>query len=132
MLRLHDDPPARIGVLLLLAPSAGACSSGEDSASPPGPTPPATAHASAVWFEDVASQSGLSFRHMRGFEQRFWFPEIMGAGLAWFDYDGDGKLDLYCVQSGDLAPGDRDVPGDVLYRNRGDGTFEEVTARAKL
>ena len=111
--------------LLLLT----ACGGKEPGPAAPAARPPA---ASPPWFEEVAAQSGIDFRHVRGSKQRFWFPEIMGSGLAWIDYDGDGKIDLYCVQSGDLAPEGRDVPGDKLYRNRGDGTFEDVTARAHL
>ena len=52
----------------------------------------------------------------------------MGGGAALFDMDNDGDLDLYLVQSGNLfAPGDK-PDGNRLYRNRGDGTFDDVTA----
>src|SRR6185295_18340180 len=61
---------------------------------------------------------------------RYWFPEIMGAGLCWFDYDGDGRVDLFCVQSGDLEPGEHAVPGSKLFRNEGGGRFTDVTDRA--
>ncbi len=92
------------------------------------PTPPADT--ASPWFEDVAQSSGLDFRHVRALEQRFWFPEIVGAGLGWLDYDGDGRIDLFCVQSGDLEPGDRPVPGCKLFRNMGDGRFADVTEKA--
>jgi len=101
----------------------------------PAPAAPSSAAAPAVsagtpWFEDVAAASGLDFRHVRALEQRFLFPEIMGAGLAWLDYDGDGWMDLYAVQSGDLQAGDREMPGNLLFRNLGNGRFADVTAKA--
>ena len=110
---------ARGRCLPLLGLVLGACSE-----------PPAPAPAAAPWFEEVAEASGLDFAHVRALTQRFWFPEIMGAGVGWLDYDGDGRLDLYCVQSGDLEPGERAVPESRLYRNLGGGRFEDVTARA--
>jgi hypothetical protein len=59
----------------------------------------------------------------------------MGSGAAWGDYDGDGWLDLYVVnQFGPLTMTPEEVAAsgahNVLYRNRGDGTFEDVTASA--
>jgi hypothetical protein len=53
----------------------------------------------------------------------------MGAGVAWLDFDGDGWLDLYAVQSGMYPPTGEPVQ-DGLFRNRGDGTFDNVSDRA--
>ncbi|MBK8268245.1 MAG: VCBS repeat-containing protein [Planctomycetes bacterium] len=82
------------------------------------------------WFEEVAAESGVIFRHQRGDSGKFRFPEIVGGGAALFDYDNDGDLDLYFVQSGSLEPGDAPKPGNMLFRNRGKGDFEDVTAAA--
>ena len=96
----------------------------------PEPGSAAPAAAAAPWFEEVAGASGLAFRHQRCLTQRFWFPEIMGAGLCWLDYDGDGHSDLFVVQSGDLEPEGKPVEGCKLFRNLGNGRFEDVTAGA--
>jgi len=104
-----------------------ACGGGgaQDGGGGGGPAPSA-----AVWFEEVAAAAGLDFRHVRAHEQRFWIPETVTGGAAWLDYDGDGLLDVYCVQAGDPVPGATDNEPNRLYRNRGDGTFEDVTERA--
>jgi len=83
-----------------------------------------------VWFEDVAEQVGVHFTQYGAPVVRYWFPELMGGGVALFDYDNDGDLDLYLVQGGDLDPGATQQPSNQLFRNRGDGTFEDVTADA--
>jgi hypothetical protein len=95
-----------------------------------GDSPGAKAPLEPPWFEEVARARGLEFQHVRGLTQRFWFPEIMGAGLCWLDYDADGWPDLYVVQSGDLEPGAQSLPGSKLFRNLGDGRFEDVTQKA--
>jgi len=77
-------------------------------------------------FTDVAEQVGLRFLHDRGSKGEMHLPETMGAGAAWFDYDGDGWLDLYVVQSGPFPPDGSEAAANRLYRGRGDGTFEEV------
>ncbi|MCZ6697700.1 MAG: CRTAC1 family protein [Planctomycetota bacterium] len=87
-------------------------------------------HAGAPWFEEVALESKVDFVHASGHRERLWFPEIMAGGVALFDYDNDGDLDLYLVQSGDLNTPPSGRTQNRLYRNLGDATFEDVTAVA--
>jgi hypothetical protein len=89
----------------------------------------AAAQEGPVWFEDVAATVGLDFRHVSGARpERPYFPEIVGGGGALCDLDGDGDVDAYLVQSGTLWEPESNAARNRLYRNRGDGTFEEVTA----
>lgn len=81
-----------------------------------------------AWFEDITAQSGVDFVHQSGHKDRFYMPEIMGGGGALFDMDNDGDLDLYLVQSGALFGATATSPANQLYRNNGDGTFENITA----
>ena len=77
------------------------------------------------WFEEVALERGIDFVHESGHRQHHLMPEIMAGGAAFFDMDADGDLDAYLVQGGSLeAPSDH---ANQLYRNRGDGRFENVT-----
>ena len=84
----------------------------------------------APWFDDIATRAGVTFVHTSGHRTRHLLPEIMGGGAALFDLDNDGFLDLYLVQSGSLSAdgeGSSRASGNRLYRNRGNGTFEDVT-----
>lgn len=91
-----------------------------------------------VTLTDVAARSGLVFRHERGATPEHHLPETMGSGVAWLDYDNDGWMDLYVVQSGPFpAAGNRKErtsrpSRDRLYHNNGDGTFTDVTEKAGL
>jgi hypothetical protein len=82
-------------------------------------------------FVDVAEPSGIgAFRHTDGGSGRKFFVEQMGGGVALVDYDGDGWLDVY-LTSGSALPGYQGPPAsNRLYRNRHDGTFEDVTQRS--
>lgn len=77
------------------------------------------------WFEEVAEEIGVRFEHDSGHVTRHFLPEIMTGGVGLLDYDGDGHLDIYLVQASGLQspPGKR--KSNVLYRNRGDGTFAQ-------
>jgi len=83
--------------------------------------------------EEVTTETRIDFVHDRHDTGDFFVPEINGAGVGVLDYDNDGWYDLYFVQGGRMpgVPGGR-VLSDQLYRNRGDGTFENVTAHAGI
>lgn len=83
-------------------------------------------------FVDVTVDAGLdSFVHRTGAFGKLWFPETVGAGCAFLDYDGDGWLDILLVAGG-VWQDEENVPALELYRNDGDGTFERVTRKAGL
>jgi hypothetical protein len=91
----------------------------------------------AVSFVDVTAKAGIGFRHYNGAIGRKYYPESMGSGVAFLDYDNDGWVDLLFVNSQDwpdTPPGRRAAvqPTMHLYRNRGDGTFADVTGEAGL
>jgi enediyne biosynthesis protein E4 len=83
-------------------------------------------------FEQVpASASGISWRHSNGKSAEKYLPETTGAGCAFLDYDNDGWMDLYLVNSGKCDFYTPDPPlRNALYRNNRDGTFSDVTQRA--
>lgn len=89
------------------------------------------AAAPAVRFADVTAQAGVKFTHNAGKAGKKWLPETMGAGCAWFDFDGDGWADIFLVNGKDWTPrGRRTLP--ALYRNNRNGTFTDVTAGSGL
>ena len=80
------------------------------------------------WFADRTAVSGIDFVHVNGMSGEFYFPEMIGAGVALLDYDQDGDLDAYFVQGRNLdddAPHDPAInplaTGGRLYRNDMDG-----------
>jgi hypothetical protein len=99
---------------------------GCEQLAPPAPGDAATPD--PLWFQEQAEAAGIRFEHRSGHQAgRYLFPQIIAGGAALFDYDGDGDLDAYLVQSGDLEAGaDRDT-ANRLFRNRGNGTFEDVS-----
>ncbi|HLW67725.1 MAG TPA: VCBS repeat-containing protein, partial [Gemmataceae bacterium] len=87
-----------------------------------------------VRFTDVTEKAGIQFRHTNGAFGMKLLPETMGSGVAILDFDNDGKPDILFVNSRPW-PGDKSsepVPTMKLYRNKGDGTFEDVTEKMGL
>ena len=85
-----------------------------------------------VVFEEVAAQRGLRFTTHSGRTPRKHQPETMVSGVALFDFDGDGWLDVYVVNGGDLPRAEKTRPEhwNRLFRNDGTGRFTDVTERA--
>ncbi len=90
-----------------------------------------SATAKAFHFEDVSKAAGVTAPTWCGGVEKPHILESGGTGLALFDYDRDGDLDLYLVNGWKLdGPKVAERGRNVLYRNRGDGSFEDVTAQA--
>src|SRR5258708_29671623 len=85
-----------------------------------------------VVFEQVLpSASGITWAHVNGRSPGYFLPETTGAGCAFLDYDNDGWMDLYLVNSGRCDFFDPKPPlRNALYRNNRDGTFTDVTEKA--
>ena len=100
-----------------------------------GPAPAAKPD-SGEWFTERAHESGLDFVHFNGMSGKYLYPELMAPGVALFDYDNDGDLDVFVVQSGMLGktplnearpqPRDPSLKGR-LFRNDGSLHFTDVT-----
>ncbi len=83
-------------------------------------------------FSDITLAAGIEFRHEAGARGKMFNPETFGPGAGWFDHDGDGLLDLLLVNGNLLgSPLDESIR-PVLYRNSGDGRFEDVSSRLGL
>jgi hypothetical protein len=85
-----------------------------------------------VHFSDVTQASGITFSHENGASGEKLLPETMGAGVAFFDCDGDGDQDLLFVNSQRWSGAAESKATMALYRNDGEGGFEDVTASAGL
>ena len=82
-------------------------------------------------FSDQTAAAGITYRNVFGGEEKQYILESHGSGAAFFDHDSDGDLDLYIANGATFATyRDRSGPGNALYRNRGDGTFVEITREA--
>ncbi len=92
-------------------------------------------------FSDVSAQSGVHFQNVASHTSKKYLIETMGAGVALFDFDNDGRLDIFFVNGTDLQ--DPTPKGTIpqktnekhwnrLFHQKADGTFEDVTAKAGL
>lgn len=90
-----------------------------------------------VWFEEVSAKSGVSFSYHDGKESAgYQLIESVGGGVALFDYDRDGDLDLLAAAGGDIANADGNLSlsgrRSHLFRNDGDGRLADVTDEVGL
>jgi thioredoxin-like negative regulator of GroEL len=99
----------------------------------------------AIEFDDDAARAGLGHVFDTGESPIHQMPEVSSGGIGLLDFDADGCIDVYAVQGGPFPPPGvastaaqrqdrpaREKRGDRLFRNRGDGTFEDITERAGL
>src|SRR5262245_42154624 len=105
------------------------------------PTTPAPQFPSPVSFADITTQTGINFKHAASPTTKKYLPETMGGGVALFDYDNDGRLDIFLVNGAPIS--DPTAKGAIprktgpeywnrLYHQKADGTFEDVTEKAGL
>jgi hypothetical protein len=85
-------------------------------------------------FEEVpAEKSGIRWVHTSGRSPARFLPETTGPGCAFFDYDNDGWMDIYLVNSGKCDFYDPNPPlRNALYHNNRDGTFTDITEKARV
>ena len=75
---------------------------------------------------------GLDFEHDNGATGAYNYPEMMQGGAGFLDFDGDGLLDIYMVQSGELPPSASQTKTNRLFRNLGHRDFRDVTSAARV
>jgi hypothetical protein len=88
----------------------------------------------SFWFTNVAGRSNITYRSNNDFTGRKYFPQPMCGGVGVIDYDNDGFMDLFFTNGAKLPEMKKTGPEfyNCLLRNKGDGTFEDVTAKAGL
>lgn len=85
---------------------------------------------SPIRLTDMTSRCGVTFRHTDGGTGERYIIESVVAGLALFDYNGDGYLDIYFLNGAPRGATELERPRNALYRNNGDWTFTDVTLQA--
>jgi enediyne biosynthesis protein E4 len=126
-----------LALLMLLLPIENTAQQKQSANSPKRAAASASEKTSAnpfnVQFRDVTKASGIHFHHERAASDQKLYTETMGAGVAWIDYNQDGLLDAFFVNSG-YTPyfHPEKAPQPALYRNNGDGTFTNVTEQAGI
>jgi hypothetical protein len=94
--------------------------------------PPGTGPVAPVTFRDGTAAAGIDFVHTNGASAEKYLVEAMGSGVVLFDYNNDGRLDIFFVDGGGLARTVTVRPRHRLYSSRSDGTFEERGIAAGL
>jgi len=89
---------------------------------------------SPAWFHDISGDSRFAYYTNNDYKFRKYFPQPMCGGVAAFDFDNDGREDLFFTNGASLPQLVKSDPSfyNVLLRNKGDGTFEDVTSSSGL
>jgi len=86
-----------------------------------------------VRYVDIRKEAGINFQQDSTQTEEKYYLETMGTGVAWLDYDQDGSMDLFFVQSAATELYKPPHPlRSALYHNNGDGTFTDVTDKSGL
>jgi hypothetical protein len=123
---------AQLAVPALLLATLAAAGDRRSTVNPP---PATAASTTAVTFADATVASGLAaFERTSGDPAKNYIVEAKGGGVAVFDYDGDGWLDVYFANGSSLSAlrEGRPAPRAALFRNARDGTFTDVTSTADV
>ena len=121
--------PTKLSCVVILVMSSGGSSGGAGVDA----QQPAKAQATSVpvRYTDIRKSAGITFVQDSTETEEKYYLETMGTGVAWLDYNQDGLMDLYFVQSGATDAYKPAKPlRSALYRNNGDGTFTDVTVKA--
>lgn len=96
-----------------------------------GSRPTSSSAASRTVFTDVARESGITWTHFSGESSDRFLIETMGGGVGFLDFDHDGRQDIFFVNGGETPNGKSPTPvRNALYRNLGNGKFQDVAAQA--
>jgi hypothetical protein len=135
--------PARLTSLLFIVLLATGCPARSENVRTPPPKAPATrsgpedkappseARPEGISFVDITREAGIVFDRDNGFNgEHFRLVETVNGGVALLDFDGDGFLDVYFTNGARIDPGPN-PPRNALFRNRGNGSFEDVSKISK-
>jgi hypothetical protein len=93
-------------------------------------TPQTPGVSNALFQQIPAAASGITWKHVNGRSPEYYLPETTGAGCSFLDYDNDGWMDIYLVNSGKCDFYDPQPPlRNALYHNNRDGTYSDVTEK---
>jgi enediyne biosynthesis protein E4 len=142
---MKDYSCGRLAVLIVLFGFFPSCSPAQEDPRPPveqkSPDQSAASTPAPAKFTDVTTALGINFEYVASHTPKKYLIETMGSGVALFDYDNDGRLDIFVVNGAPLS--DPTPKGTVpqksglkywnrLYHQKPDGTFEDVTEKAGL
>src|SRR4030095_10675001 len=115
----------KLGIVLSLLLAITGCR--KSSGIAPGPTTPAT-QLSPAWVDDVTERVGVNFVHDVGAIGTYFMPESVGSGASIFDFDNDGRMDLFLLQNA----GTNSPARYQLFHQENDGRFRNVSEGSGL